>query len=277
MSELTTKTADFSLTPTSLAEAMKFAELIANSSICPTGFKGKPGDVLVAVQMGMEVGLKPIQAIQNIAVINGRPSIWGDSVLALIMRHPHYEWIKEDVFEKEAICTIKRRGEEPHTVKFTLDDARAAGLLNKDGPWKTYPKRMMQMRARGFACRDKFADALKGLVLAEEAMDMPAEKFMGEAEVVPKKTSNLQSAAEQMKEKAATHDDQILELKNKMNLSTSLAELDAAAEEAKELPEESKQQLKTTYRLNKTRLQTSKPDPEPTPEQHNEPSQGEQG
>ena len=81
----------FSLTPANLDEAMKFSEMIANSDICPKDFHGKAGNVLVAIQMGLELGLPPMQALQNIAVINGRPSIWGDALPALAQAHPHFE------------------------------------------------------------------------------------------------------------------------------------------------------------------------------------------
>ena len=52
-------------------------------------------------------------------------------------------------------------------------DANRAGLLNRSGPWKSYPDRMLKMRARGFALRDVFADALGGMISAEEANDYP--------------------------------------------------------------------------------------------------------
>lgn len=54
--------------PQSWAEAMDYAQAIAKSSFCPKGYCHKPEDVLVAIQMGLEVGLKPMQALQNIAV-----------------------------------------------------------------------------------------------------------------------------------------------------------------------------------------------------------------
>lgn len=175
----------FSLVPENLEQAMKLAEIMANSDMVPKDFKGKPGNVLVAVQMGGEIGLPPTQAIQNIAVINGRPSLWGDAALAVVQAHPKFVSIKE-TYDPEldaAVCVIVRRGEEPHTVTFSKLDAQDAGLLGKQGPWKQYPKRMMQMRARSFAMRDKFADALKGISIAEEARDMtPID--MGQADIV---------------------------------------------------------------------------------------------
>jgi hypothetical protein len=68
---------------------------------------------------------------------------------------------------------VKRKGHEPHRVEFSIEDAKRAGLLGKSGPWQQYTARMLTLRARAFALRDKFADVLKGLSMAEEAMDIP--------------------------------------------------------------------------------------------------------
>ncbi len=173
-----------SLAPRTLAEAMEFSKLVSQSGIVPKDYQGKPSNVLVAVQWGMELGLAPMQAMQNIAVINGRPSIWGDAMLAICQGHPEFEGMDEEVTEEGAKCTVKRRNRSPITQEFTKHDALTAGLLNKQGPWKQYPKRMMQMRARAFALRDAFADALKGIQMAEEVQDIPKERDMGDAQVV---------------------------------------------------------------------------------------------
>src|SRR5208282_2507787 len=150
-----------------------------NSELAPKDFKGKPANVLIAMQMGAEVGLAPMAAIQNIAVINGRPSIWGDAALGIVVVHPEYEWHKEGIEgegnKATAWFTVKRRGQEAYTTKFSVDQAIKAGLWTKDGPWKTYPMRMLQMRARGFGIRDKFPDALRGLGIAEEVMNIPVD------------------------------------------------------------------------------------------------------
>ena len=161
------------LTPTNLEEALRFADIMAKSSIVPKDYQGNPGNVLVAVQWGMELGLQPLQAMQNIAVINGRPSIWGDAVLALVRASGLLESIKEEISDSEASCTVKRRGEAAVTRTFTMDDAKRAGLAGKSGPWQQYPKRMLQMRARSFALRDVFTDVLKGMPLAEDVQDEP--------------------------------------------------------------------------------------------------------
>ena len=169
----TEKAKPFQVVPKTMQEAMDFAKVIADSDLAPKDFKGKPGNVMIAMQMGAEVGLSPMASIQNIAVINGRPSLWGDSMLAVCQTHKDFEGI-EEYFDEQgtAVCTIKRKGFVPHTQTFSLRDVTLGGYDKKPGPWQTSRKRMMQMRARAFALRDRFADALRGLVMAEEAMDM---------------------------------------------------------------------------------------------------------
>jgi hypothetical protein len=174
----------FDLSPQTFEQALTFSNYLAESDMVPKDFKGKPGNCLVAIQWGMEIGLKPLQAMQNIAVINGRPSLWGDAVIALVRSSPLCEYIIEEDDGRTATCKVKRRGEPEQSRSFSMDDAKAAGLLGKQGPWTQYPKRMRQMRARAFAVRDVFPDVLKGLPVAEELQDMPTERHMGMAEEV---------------------------------------------------------------------------------------------
>lgn len=122
--------------------------------------------------------------MQNLAVINGRPALWGDAVIALVRSSPLCEYVVETDDGQTATCKVKRKGEPEQVRTFSMEDARAAGLSGKQGPWVQYPKRMRQMRARAFALRDVFPDVLRGLPVAEEVMDTPAEKHMGPAEVV---------------------------------------------------------------------------------------------
>ncbi len=187
MNELTTQQdQQFTLTPRNLTEAMEFANIIAKSDMVPKTYIGKPGNVMVAVQMGAELGLKPMQALQGIAVINGNPGIWGDAMWALILSHPEFEDAKEDKTDTKCTITLKRRGHSAVIVSYSMEDAKKAGLAGKSGPWQTAPKRMLQLRARAFAARDLFADALKGIKSVEELRDYtpPPERDMGAADVL---------------------------------------------------------------------------------------------
>ena len=175
----------FDLSPQTFDQALTFSNYLADSDLVPKDFKNKPGNCLIAMQWGAELGLKPLQAIQNIAIINGRPALWGDAVIALVRGSPACEYVIEESDGKTAVCKVKRRGEPEQFRSYSMDDAKQAGLLGKQGPWSQYPKRMLQLRARAFALRDVFPDVLRGMPVAEEAMDAPTEKFMGAAEVVP--------------------------------------------------------------------------------------------
>lgn len=166
--------------PATITEAMDFSKMLADSSMVPRAYQGKPQDIMVCVQWGYEIGLAPMQALQNIAVINGKPSVYGDAAMALVQASPVCEGVDEYI-EGEgtpnpvAVCVATRKGRKPVTAKFSVEDAKRAGLWGKQGPWQAYPKRMLQMRARGFALRDAFPDVLKGLITAEEAQDYPEE------------------------------------------------------------------------------------------------------
>jgi len=174
----------FTLSPRSLAEAMEFAKVIASSDMVPKDYINKPGNVLVAVQTGAELGLKPMQSLQGISVINGRPGVWGDAMRALIISHPEFEDLQEDKQDTHCTVTLKRRGRSAVVTTYTMEDAKKAGLAGKQGPWQTATKRMLQMRAFAFAARDLFADALKGIKSIEELRDYPEEQRI-ERDITP--------------------------------------------------------------------------------------------
>ena len=199
------------LNPTNMTEAMEFSKFLATSTHIPKDFQGNPNNILVAIQWGYEIGLAPMQALQNIAVINGRPSLWGDSMIAVCKAHPDWRGISETYIEEEdkAVCLVKRNvhGEIEETrSEFSYKDAQRANLTNKPGPWKNYPKRMLQLRARGFALRDAFPDAIKGLITAEEAIDYPEKKDARNVTESSKDTDVIDDIKKQVKslEKAET-------------------------------------------------------------------------
>ncbi len=176
------------LVPVTVQDALAVAQQLASSGLVPRDYAGKPGAIYAAIDLGASVGLRPMQAVQGIANINGRPALWGDAALGVVMAHPAFESIDEDDASKAAAqgfgrCRVIRKGSPPYEVRFTVEMAKAAGLWGKTGPWSQYPGRMLQMRARSWAFRDRFPDALKGIAIAEEVRDVPAAVTV-EAEVV---------------------------------------------------------------------------------------------
>ena len=174
------------LSPSTYAELERFATIAAKSEFVPREYRGRPADVMLAVQLGSELGLAPLQSLQNVAVINGKPSIYGDALLAVCLASPVCERVDEEV-EGEgdamlATCIAQRKNKKPVVGRFSVDDAKRANLWGKGGPWTQYPRRMLQMRARGFALRDAFPDVLRGLIAREEAEDYPGRTLEAVAE-----------------------------------------------------------------------------------------------
>ena len=166
------------IVPQTMEDAYRLAKAVCMAGMAPKGMD-TPEKCMISIMRGLEVGLTPFQALDKIAVVNGRPTIWGDGAMALVRGSGLCEFIRETI-EGEgdaavAICRAKRKGEpEPIVGMFSVADAKKASLWGKQGPWQQFPKRMLQMRARAFALRDGFADVLGGLYLKEEMDDVGA-------------------------------------------------------------------------------------------------------
>jgi len=161
------------LSLTTLDEMWRFATIIDKSGLAPTAFKGKKEAILIAIQMGFEVGLSPMAALQGIAVINGRPLLYGTALGGIIQGHRDCEYLtcnpNKDIHISKALddygylARTKRKGyAEEVTQLFTIGDAKKAGLWGKAGPWSQYPGRMLRARATTYLIRDVYPDIISG-------------------------------------------------------------------------------------------------------------------
>lgn len=166
------------LVPQNIEQAFRLAQALAQAGdMVPKQFQGKPNEIMAAILRGMEVGLAPMQSLSWIAVINGRASIWGDALPALVQRAGHHVdvEIEGEGDTLKAVATLTRADGKKVVRSFSMADAKRAGLLGKAGPWAQYPQRMIAHRARSWAIRDGAADALMGLQVAEETSDYGPE------------------------------------------------------------------------------------------------------
>ena len=217
LDQLNTQTGSFLPAFRTFDEVYRWCALVASSGMVPKAYKDKPADVLVAVQFGAEIGLKWLQSLQSIAVVNGTPSIYGDAGLALVrasgLLEEFDEWIEvagqrvagsADVIKLDeqghavvAYCRSKRRGSTSRTTAFSAADAKQMKLWLKkktyydggrqveiESPWCTVPQRMLMWRARGWNLRDNFGDVLKGMPIYEEAIDLDTYEPKSTAEVI---------------------------------------------------------------------------------------------
>lgn len=198
------------LVPTTIQEAWLFCQKMAQSFSLPAAYYKKPtlpdgmkeeqlppimdiatSRAMQAMQLGMEVGLPPAQAIQSVLIMNGVGTIWGDSQLGLVLGSGMAEYVKEYIENEPMlldsdkpnpkytwVCETKRRGvSEPYFGRFTIAEAQKAGLWGKTSQygkastWVTHPQRMGKYKARAFCLRDVYADVLKGLCHSQEEFE----------------------------------------------------------------------------------------------------------
>ena len=161
--------------PRNLTELMSWAKLVVASGIAPKGMN--EASVVICVQAAAELRIGPAQAIQNIAVINGRPSIYGDLGKAIFDRDSAYVSFEERAPDEaltkgEGWCRIVKKSGDTVERRFSVEDAKKAGLLDKPGPWQQYRGRMLMWRARWWAMRDADPGVFKGVSAREEVEDI---------------------------------------------------------------------------------------------------------
>ena len=163
---------------TDRAARWELAQAIVSARMAPYGMESAQ-KVMIAMEAGVELGIPAMASIQSIAIIKGRPCLWGDALIGVVRSSPLClyvkEWIEGDSDKMIAYCETHRRNEkDPVCRSFSVFDAQRAGLWKTkecDSPWWKYPKRMLQMRARAWCLRDVYADILKGVQIREEVED----------------------------------------------------------------------------------------------------------
>ena len=166
--------------PKDYAEMMQFAALYAKSGLAPKSFDNDPAKLAIAIAMCLEVGRPIITGLSDMAVINGKVSVYGDAALAMVRASGLLESI-EETEEGPAYhdgwtfyCKLKRRGEKERVGVWSWEDVRRAGLdkAQPPSPWARFTRRMMTFKARNFVLRDAFGDVLRGMRLVEDAQDI---------------------------------------------------------------------------------------------------------
>jgi hypothetical protein len=198
------------IVPQTLDDAFRLASALSLSGeMVPEHFRGSAETTMAAIMRGMEVGLTPMQSLANIAVINGRACLWGDSIPAILFNAGHSIDVEVTGEGDGMVATATLiRGDTGQTIvrTFSVVDAKRAGLWGKKGPWQSYPKRMLMHRARFWVARDGAPDALMGFSVAEEVRDEKpirditpkreasfADKIKARSEEKPSKTIEVEA------------------------------------------------------------------------------------
>lgn len=142
------------------------ADTLVKSGFLPTAVN-TPEKAIAIIMKGRELGIGSMEALSSINVIQGKPSVSPQLMLALARRTGELEDLKMDANDKGATVTITRKGQSPYTTKFGIAEATAAGLLQKDN-YKKQPAIMFQWRALASNLRVTFPDAISGLYTVDE-------------------------------------------------------------------------------------------------------------
>lgn len=147
-----------------LQDQMAFAKAVCQSDIIPTVYRGKPANILVAVGYGAPLGLTPMQSLQDISVINGKPTASASFIASHVRMAGHKLRINKDEKALSVTATIVRSDDPDYPISVTRDKAWAQqmGLLNKDN-YRKQPLTMLTWRAITAVAREACPEILYGV------------------------------------------------------------------------------------------------------------------
>lgn len=154
--------------PTDLTQLIKYAQWMMDSELLPAHIK-TPQDVVLLVQFGAGFGVPPMQAIQNLYIVEGKVTMGAHIALGLAMSHPACEYMMcTESTPEVAVWEGKRAGHpKPTTVSYTIAQAEEARLIKKSN-WQKHPAEMLRARAGMHLARLLFPDMLAGVYDPDE-------------------------------------------------------------------------------------------------------------
>lgn len=156
--------------------ATQMAKALAQSTLIPKALQNKPGDVLVVLLTGREFGLGPMQAMRSIHVVEGKPTMAADLMVGLCLARREvceFFLLVESSGERATYRTKRVGAPDAVSMTFTIEQARAAGVANKDN-WRKYPDAMLRARCSSALARAVYPDLLAGTYDPDELAAEPA-------------------------------------------------------------------------------------------------------
>jgi hypothetical protein len=177
------KTTALAIIPRTIGEATELAERLSKSALLPKAMQGKMPDVLVTILAGQEMGLSPMASLRNFHVIEGKPVLSADGMVALVLgsgKAAYFDRV-EETETSVTYETLRVGSQKPRRCTWTLAMAKAAALQVKDN-WRLYPRAMLAARAKAELARDVYPDVIAGCYTEDEAQDWTADAI--DAEIV---------------------------------------------------------------------------------------------
>lgn len=154
-----------------MTDRIEHAKIVAQSSLIPAEYRGKPADIVWAMDIGDALGVPYTQVMQSMVVARGKMTMSADLMGAVVRRAGHKLRLRED---GDSVTADLIRADDPDytfTVTWDKSKAQAAGLWGSRGPWQQYPRQMLRARAITEVCRQGASDALAGTVYTPEELE----------------------------------------------------------------------------------------------------------
>lgn len=173
---------DSSFSVAGFEHAQRVAKMLSSSNLIPENYRGNIQNTMIAMEMANRIGASPLMVMQNLYIVQGKPS-WSSSFIIASLnackRFSPIRFVLEGEGDKYG-CTAwaydlatKDKLEGP---KVTWEMAKAEGWLAKTGSkWKTMPELMFRYRSAAFFGRLYAPDILMGMQTAEEVQDVVSD------------------------------------------------------------------------------------------------------
>ena len=145
-----------------MAAAGQLAGALCQTQFVPENFRNKEGDTAAAIMMGKSLGMDPLNALQNLFVVRGRPGMYARVMHSLVLRAGH-EVYRSTATEQSVTVKARRRGSGQWSeFTWTMERAKRAGYDN-NAKYRTDPQAMLTAKALAEACRTIAPDVLTGV------------------------------------------------------------------------------------------------------------------
>jgi hypothetical protein len=160
MSEATGLTLTGGVRLDGMGDVWALAERLAKADgFVPRPLVGKPNQIAAVILTGLELGIGPMTALRGIHIVDGKPTMSAEMMLARARQAGvRTRWV--ETTDKVARLAVTVQGDtEPQVMAFTWDEANRAGVTNKDN-WRKYPAAMLRARCLSAAMRAFCPEAL---------------------------------------------------------------------------------------------------------------------
>lgn len=165
--------------PQTFDHAQRVAIMLSKSSLIPKEYQGNVQNVMIAMELANRIGASPLQVMQNLYIIHGKPSWSSTFIISAVNSNGKFEGLEyETSGEGESMacyCWAYRKGTKEKVVgpPVTMKMAKAEGWVDKNGSkWKTMPELMIRYRAATFFGRLYAPEVLMGMQTADEVLDI---------------------------------------------------------------------------------------------------------